>query len=578
MLTVRRAPWIALAAVMAASPLQAASYRPDTSRWRAGDELFNDPSGVRHLVIEISDEGIEALRKFSFRSRQEDQRTNVAATVREGKRVWTNVAVHVKGALGSYRPIDSKPSLTLNFDKWAPGQTFHGLEKISLNNSVQDPSCLNEKICREIYNAADVPTPRADFTTVELNGRELGLFVLTEGWNKQFLRRHFEDVRGNLYEPGLSRDISASWDDIGSGSTNHSALKAAAAAVRLTDHAERMARLREAIDLDRFVTMLALDCLMWNWDGYGMNRNNYRMFHDLKSDRLVFMPHGIDQMFWKVNGPIVTGRSGLASRALLETEEGRDLFLARLRELRATVFDVKDITNRIAQQAARIAPALKQEGFAAVARAESLAQQFRGRVVARARDVDQQLDGARDLVRLKPGESVLLTNWVARRQFGNLILDQTAQPEGLHIGVKGETSFGAWVTTVWLEEGRYVLEGRVMTRGVTGSLRNENGGAGFRVWNHRKETKGASWGWFPYGSNRDPQLGGLIPVMTNTTEMRLTGTTGWQSIKHDFELRNPLADLQIQCVLQGAAGDAWFDPSSIRLRRMSMNVTRSAKD
>lgn len=582
MLTVRCATWLWLGclSLLAIRPgaLHGASYRPTASRSHVGDELFTNNSGVRHLHIEISEEGMELLRRHSYRSRQEGQRTNVAATVREGKQVWTNVAVHIKGALGSFRPVDSKPSLTLNFDEWVKDQTFHQLEKISLNNSVQDPSFLNEKICREIYNAADVPTPRADFATVELNGRHLGLYVLTEGWNKQFLGRHFSNAKGQFFEPSLSRDINGAWPPDEKGETNYPALKALTAAAQTRSHKTRLASLRETLDLDRFVSLAVLDCLMWNWDGYMMNRNNYRMYHDPKSDRVVFMPHGVDQMFWKPNGPMMTGRSGIVIKSLLETEEGRDLFLARLFQIRSNVFNLRAVTNAIVEQSARIRPALIKEGIAAVAQQESGAQLFRNRIVARARDIDQQLAGVKNLVKLKKDDSLPLTNWDSRRQFGNLVLDRTGSPEALHIAVKSETSFGMWLSTVWLEEGRYVLEGRVKTRGVEGGLRNEPGGAGFRVWSHRKETKGASWGWFPYNSARDGQLGGLIPAFTNTVEQRITGTSDWKLISHEFELRNPVADLQLQCVLQASAGEAWFDLGSLRLRRVAQNVSRSAKD
>src|SRR5829696_4940217 len=184
--TARGVFWIVFACLLgSATGVRSANYRPAASRGHAGDELFTNNTGVRHLQIEIPADGIDTLRKFSFRARQENQRTNVPAVIREGNLVWTNVAVHIKGAAGSFETIDRKPALTLNFDKWVDGQAFHGLQKISLNNSVQDASYLSEKICREIYVAAGVPVPRADYATVELNGRHLGLFVLTEGWNKQ---------------------------------------------------------------------------------------------------------------------------------------------------------------------------------------------------------------------------------------------------------------------------------------------------------------------------------------------------------------------------------------------------------
>src|SRR5712672_3551823 len=122
------------------------------------DRLFTSQQ-IPHLRIEISPEGMEILRHYDFNINDLMERTNVLATVREGKTVYTNVAVHIKGHLGSFQPIDSKPALTLNFDKNAKGQRFHGLQKISLNNSVQDSSYVSEQISRELFLKAEMPTP-----------------------------------------------------------------------------------------------------------------------------------------------------------------------------------------------------------------------------------------------------------------------------------------------------------------------------------------------------------------------------------------------------------------------------------
>jgi hypothetical protein len=62
--------------------------------------------------------------------------------------------------------------------------------------------------------------------------------------------------------------------------------------------------------------------------------------------------------------------------------------------------------------------------------------------------------------------------------------------------------------------------------------------------------------------------------VTNAVEQRLTGTTEWQTISHEFELRQPLADVRIQCALQASAGEAWFDLSSLKIRRVSLNVSK----
>src|SRR4051812_43540159 len=121
--------------------------KPSAEELHAGDDLFTN-AAVRHLRIEISKEGTESLRQYSWRTRKQVERTYVPATIREGKTVWTNVGVHLKGAYGSFRPLDDKPGFTLNFDKFSGGQRFHGLQKISLNNSVQDGSFLSDNIAR----------------------------------------------------------------------------------------------------------------------------------------------------------------------------------------------------------------------------------------------------------------------------------------------------------------------------------------------------------------------------------------------------------------------------------------------
>ena len=78
-------------------PVRAARYgaKADPS-----GELFTN-SFVRDVRIEIGDEEMDILRKPVPRSRSAGPRPSVLATVREGNLVWTNVAVHLKGSLGS---------------------------------------------------------------------------------------------------------------------------------------------------------------------------------------------------------------------------------------------------------------------------------------------------------------------------------------------------------------------------------------------------------------------------------------------------------------------------------------------
>ncbi len=560
----------------------------------AGDDLFTN-AAVRHLRIEISKEGADILRQYSWRNRKQVERTYVPATIREGKTIWTNVGVHLKGGYGSFRSLDEKPGFTLNFDKFSEGQRFHGLQKLSLNNSVQDGSYLSDNIARGLHNSAGVPTPRLDYATVELNGRYLGLYLLSEGWNKQFLRRHFTNVKGNFYDFGGAHDIDKPTPaSFGENRTNHTALGALVAATREKDHTKRIAQMRKTLDMDRFLTMMALETLTWNWDGYANNKNNYRAFVDLDKNRVVFLPHSIDMTFSKPDAPIVTGRAGLVMRALLETDEGRLMYLERMRELRTNIFSAAAIQKRIEELNARLEPVLAKDGM--FWRQQSSANWYRSLMIAREREVDAQLAGIRNLWRLDQNAKAAITNWVAGPETPGVSSDKTGdapvalhlkkQPPFLDFSHPGENSgrnpasTALWQATLWLEEGRCQVQARVKTRRIHALSESTNSGAGLRIWSTRKMTQGSSWSWLGLEAARDPIARGLIPVFTNTVQPRLTGDTDWTTITHEFDLRQPIADIQIQCVIENATGEAWFDLASLQIQRWSRNGSKPvlAKD
>lgn len=320
--------------------------------------LFSGTNLIR-ISIEIPPSGMDELRFANRRSRPDMTRTKVLARVVEGGNVYTNVLVHLKGA-GSFRPIDHFPSLTLNFDNQAPDQKFHGLTKISLNNSVQDPTCMNEKVSRELFAAAGVPVARSDYAVVTLNNRKLGLYLLMEGYDKKFLKRHFKDNDGDLYDGGLLTDIDRPLEVIsGENKGKLSSLKRLRSAIDIVEPEKRYAALEKIIDLDRFFSMTAMETILCHWDSYSINRSNYRIYHDPKSDRLVFMPHGMDRVLGgflpNLDLPVVPPMQGMAARALISTPEGRKRHVDQVKLLASRVFSPTTISNRIKAIDARIA-------------------------------------------------------------------------------------------------------------------------------------------------------------------------------------------------------------------------------
>jgi len=357
-------PALLLGVLIVAPTSRGASYKPgDKSSNRETDELFSGRT-VLELSIEVDAQGLETLRANSSNRYNSPNRPDALATVREGTNIYRRVAIHLKGSAGSFRDVEQKPAFTLHFNENVPSQRFHGLEKISLNNSVQDGTYMCEFLGRQIFNSTSVPVPRAGHATVTFNSEPLGLYVLLEGWNKQFLKRHFPDLKGNMYEGAFRNDITAHLEaKSGTEPENRSDLDELVRAAREPDLEQRFVAMDRVLDVDRFVTFAALEMLLNHWDGYCLHVNNYRIFHDQRSGKLIFMPHGMDQLFGvrrrEFDTQIMPAMSGLVASALLETHAGRRLYLDRVAQLSTNVFDVPALIAAVDKLERLLAPALQ---------------------------------------------------------------------------------------------------------------------------------------------------------------------------------------------------------------------------
>lgn len=310
---------------------------------------------IPKIRLELSEDAMDQLRQ--------KPRKYVSGRVVEGKRIYTNVAIRLKGGPGSFRSLDDRPAFTVNFDRLAPGQTFHGLKKLHLNNSIQDSSYVAEKLCREMFEAAGVPAPRAGHALVSLNARNLSLFVLVEGVNKQFLKRHFSDPSGNVYDGHAQQDVNHRLRiNSGDQPSDHSRLTALAAAAELKDLNARKTALEQTLDLDRFLSFMAVEVILSHWDGYSLGRNNFRIFHDREANRMVFFPQGLDQTFQPRNIAAVPAMSGLVAKSVMEVPEFRQRFRARQAELLTNTLREDIWVKRLREVAAKVQLELEIEG------------------------------------------------------------------------------------------------------------------------------------------------------------------------------------------------------------------------
>ncbi len=498
--------------------------------------FFRDGT-VPRLRIEVVGPELEKLRG----NVREDVRCTV---IEDGRVTYSDVAIHLKGAAGSFRNLDDRPALTLDFDKNREDQLFHDLDKIHLNNSVQDPSYLNELVCGELFLAAGVPAARTSHARVWLNGRDLGFYVLKEGFNKRFLRRHFADPDGNLYEGGFVQDLDGEPRlQSGNGAPDRADVRALLEACRERDTDRRRQRLEQLVDVDRFLSFAALESITSHWDGYCHNRNNYRYYFDPKSGKVQFIPHGMDQMFRQPDFPIEAGGS-LVSAALMSIPEFRDRYRRRLGELAAGVAPPDRLVKRVDDLRRRLRPVLEEMGEGPARELDWQARAFQEQIIRRAAVLVAR--GAVPdprVMKVVAGGTVVAGGWEPRQETPDAVLERagtTAAPLlVIRVGPSGRC-VASWRATVVLSPGKYRLEARARAEGIQ-PLKDESGtGAGIRISGGRR-TNG------------------------------LVANAPWTTLGHEFEVIAGNGEVTLVAELRATAGKVSFDPAAIRITRAAAN-------
>ena len=288
--------------------------------------------------------------------------------------------------------------------------------------------------------------------------------MLLEGWNKQFLKRHFPDLKGNLYEGAFRDDITAHLEaKAGAEPESRSDLDALLQATREQDLELRFAKMDRLLDVDRFAIFMALEVLLNHWDGYCLHVNNYRIFNDHRSGKLIFMPHGMDQLFGirrrEFDPQIMPAMSGLVASALLETRAGRRLYLDRMTQLHTNVFDAPALIAAVDKLEKLLAPALQSN--------RGPLAEFNARVpVLRQRLEDRQVEIREQLAEMQTpkfdakGEASLTgLNFKSamREAFGGRRGQFNRQFGGINAG----RMMGSFRAMLLLESGRYRFQARL---------------------------------------------------------------------------------------------------------------------
>lgn len=138
----------------------------------------------------------------SFIEDCESEEYSSCAVVIDGES-YKNIAIRAKGNTSLSQVANygnDRYSFKLEFDHYSDSTTYHGLDKLCLNNIIQDNTYMKDYLCYTMMNYAGVSSPLCSFAFITVNGEDWGLYLAVEAVEDSFLERNY-DSTGNLYKP-----------------------------------------------------------------------------------------------------------------------------------------------------------------------------------------------------------------------------------------------------------------------------------------------------------------------------------------------------------------------------------------
>jgi hypothetical protein len=114
-----------------------------------------------------------------------------------------NVAIRGKGntSLSTVSSMGSQRySFKIEFDHYESGKTYNGLDKLCLNNLIQDNTYMKDYLAYRLMAEFGADAPLCSYVWVTVNGEDWGLYLAVEAIEDSFLERVYNG-EGDLYKP-----------------------------------------------------------------------------------------------------------------------------------------------------------------------------------------------------------------------------------------------------------------------------------------------------------------------------------------------------------------------------------------
>ena len=114
---------------------------------------------------------------------------------------YKNVAIRGKGNTSLSMVNNDRYSFKIEFDHYDSSNTYYGLDKLCLNNIIQDNTYMKDYLTYQMMAEMGVASPLCSYVYITVNGEDWGLYLAVEGVEDSFLKRNYGSNYGELYKP-----------------------------------------------------------------------------------------------------------------------------------------------------------------------------------------------------------------------------------------------------------------------------------------------------------------------------------------------------------------------------------------
>lgn len=176
--------------------------------------IFDD-SYVHTLNIEVDENDWSEM----LENAQAEEYISCNVTI-DGETLY-NVGIRPKGntSLSSVASMDSdRYSFKIEFDHYDGSINYDGLDKIALNNIIQDNTYMKDYLSYKMMREMGVAASLCSYVYISVNGEEWGLYIGVEAVEESFAQRNYGNDYGEIYKPdSMSMGGDRDRDDFGGG-------------------------------------------------------------------------------------------------------------------------------------------------------------------------------------------------------------------------------------------------------------------------------------------------------------------------------------------------------------------------